>query len=234
MTVLSLIAKYGGAVYDPSVLSSQWQDSAGTTPAEVGQGVGKMDDLGGGGFHVTQSTSGSRPTLRNSGALYWLEFDAVDDLLAGVASSYSLGATHYLATAVKKYTSNNVTMFQVYQQSTVYSRLQNTSSNNASSIYRTAAGTHSATTASGVFTIGSTKVIDGQQKASYVDVGINGSVTAGTSTSQSGDTVVGAVEIGNGSLGIDFFGGVLLKGEPTATERTFIQNWLAAKAGITL
>lgn len=69
-----------GAWYDPSDLSSMWQDSAGTTPAAVDQPVGKILDKSGNGHHATQATAGWRPMLRqDGGGHYYLEFDGVDD-----------------------------------------------------------------------------------------------------------------------------------------------------------
>lgn len=51
------------AWYEPSILSSLWQDTAGTVPVtEVGQPVRRMDDLSGKGRHVTFSGS-APPTL---------------------------------------------------------------------------------------------------------------------------------------------------------------------------
>lgn len=70
-----------GVWYDPSDLASMFQDSAGTTAAVVGQPVGKILDKSGNGYHATQSTSTARPILRQSGSLYYLEFDGVDDFL---------------------------------------------------------------------------------------------------------------------------------------------------------
>lgn len=62
------------AVYDPSVLSSLWQDVAGTIPVtEAGQAVARVDDLSGAGRHLTQSTAGSRMTYQTDGSLHWLE-----------------------------------------------------------------------------------------------------------------------------------------------------------------
>ena len=55
----------GAAVwYDPSDLSTLFQDSAGTTPVTaVGQQVGRMLDKSGRGNHATQATLTSRPIL---------------------------------------------------------------------------------------------------------------------------------------------------------------------------
>jgi hypothetical protein len=53
-----------GAWYDPSDLSTLFQDSAGTTPVTAaGQPVGRMVDKSGRGNHATQATAAARPTL---------------------------------------------------------------------------------------------------------------------------------------------------------------------------
>lgn len=74
-----------GGWYDPSDLTSMWQDSAGTTPAAVNSPVGKINDKSGRGNHFTQATTAAKPILRQSGALYYLEFDGVDDWIASTA-----------------------------------------------------------------------------------------------------------------------------------------------------
>lgn len=72
-----------GAWYDPSDLATMWQDSAKTTPAVVDSPVGALDDKSGNGNHLTQVTAAARPVLRQSGSLYYLDFDGVDDCLNG-------------------------------------------------------------------------------------------------------------------------------------------------------
>ena len=53
-----------GVWYDPSDLSTMFQDSSGTTPVTaVEQPVGRILDKSGRGNHASQSTAGSRPTL---------------------------------------------------------------------------------------------------------------------------------------------------------------------------
>jgi hypothetical protein len=52
-----------GAWYDPSDLSTLFQDAAGTVPVTAsGQPVGLMLDKSGRGNHATQVTAASRPT----------------------------------------------------------------------------------------------------------------------------------------------------------------------------
>jgi len=73
---------YTGGWYDPSDLSTLWQDSARTTQVTAdGEPVGCIDDKSGNGNHLTQSTSGARPQYKTSGGLHWLEFDGIDDFM---------------------------------------------------------------------------------------------------------------------------------------------------------
>ena len=72
-----------GAWYDPSDLSTLFQDSAGTTPVTTaGQPVGRMLDKSGRGNHATQATSAARPTYQTGAGLHYLAFDGVDDFMA--------------------------------------------------------------------------------------------------------------------------------------------------------
>src|SRR5690554_7137473 len=71
-----------GVWYDPSNLTTLFQDSAGTTPVTAdGDPVGLMLDKSGNGNHVSQSVAASRPIYRTAAGLHWLEFDGVDDFL---------------------------------------------------------------------------------------------------------------------------------------------------------
>ena len=74
-----------GFFYDPNDLSTMWQDALGTVPVTaVGQVVGLIRDKSGRNNHAFQTTSASRPILRQNtitGA-YYLEFDGSDDFLA--------------------------------------------------------------------------------------------------------------------------------------------------------
>lgn len=66
------------AWYDIQDLSTMWQDSAGTTPAVVGQPVGKILDRSPNARHATQATAGARPTLLQAvSGKYYLDFNGV-------------------------------------------------------------------------------------------------------------------------------------------------------------
>lgn len=72
-----------GVWFDPSNLSTLFQDSAGTIPVTaVGDPVGKMLDISGNGNHATQSTSSFRPTYQIDGTgRPYLLFDGTDDTM---------------------------------------------------------------------------------------------------------------------------------------------------------
>lgn len=80
-----------GVWYDPSDLSTLFQDSAGTTPVTgVGQPVGKILDKSGRGNHATQATATSRPVLQqDSGGRYYLSFDGTDYFLVTASINFS-------------------------------------------------------------------------------------------------------------------------------------------------
>tara|TARA_R110000851_G_C13102500_1_gene568916 strand:- start:866 stop:2089 length:1224 start_codon:yes stop_codon:yes gene_type:complete len=69
-----------GAWYDPSDLTTLFQDAAGTIPVTAdGDPVGLMLDKSGNGNHATQSTTAAKPVYRTDGTLHWLKFDGIDD-----------------------------------------------------------------------------------------------------------------------------------------------------------
>lgn len=69
-----------GGLYDPSDLTTLFQDAAGTIPVTAdGDPVGLMLDKSGNGNHLTQAATASRPTYRTDGTLHWLGFDGADD-----------------------------------------------------------------------------------------------------------------------------------------------------------
>jgi hypothetical protein len=78
-------------VYDiwvPSETTSLYTTDVSGTNASVNGTVGRMQSLVSGSTrHFVQATSGNRPTLRQSGAQYYLEFDGVNDFIWVTAST---------------------------------------------------------------------------------------------------------------------------------------------------
>ena len=84
-----------GAWYDPSDLTTMFQDAAGTTPVTAaGQPVGLILDKSGNGYHASQSTSTARPLFQVDGSGHcYLAFDGVDDYLNTAAIDLT-GTSH--------------------------------------------------------------------------------------------------------------------------------------------
>ena len=78
-----------GAWYDPSDLSTMFQNSDGTGAPVVDSPVGYIADKSGNGNHAIQATSDKRPTLRQSGSLYYLEYDGANNCLATSAIDFT-------------------------------------------------------------------------------------------------------------------------------------------------
>jgi hypothetical protein len=85
-----------GCWYDPSDMSTLFQDTAGTVPVTaVGQQVARINDKSGRGNFAIQATAASRPLLQqDGGGRRYLAFDGVDDTLA--TGNISLTATNSL------------------------------------------------------------------------------------------------------------------------------------------
>ena len=84
-----------GFAYDPNDLSTMFQNAAGTVPVTaVGQPVGLILDKSGRNNHAAQTTSASRPILRQNAitGAYYLEFDGTDDYL--IAAKNNLKFLH--------------------------------------------------------------------------------------------------------------------------------------------
>jgi hypothetical protein len=68
--------------YDIQDLDTLWADSSATTPASVDGIVRRVDDKSGNGWNAVAPSDAASPTLRQSGAVYYLEYDGTADNLA--------------------------------------------------------------------------------------------------------------------------------------------------------
>lgn len=97
-TVSGLFAGTAGGWYDPSDLSSMFQDTAGTVPvAADGDPVGRINDKSGNGKHLLQATAGARPLYKTLGGLSWLFFDGIDDRLVVTMGAMPQPSTMFAA-----------------------------------------------------------------------------------------------------------------------------------------
>lgn len=228
----SQLASLGLATWwDPSDLSTMWQDSAGTTPAEVDQPVGRMvDKLRG---LVVTATGGARPYLRASGQWFWLEFDGLDDVLTGVAAGYGLIApSHYLALVGSKANQAGAPFFSCNVDATNYHRLNNVSTlHRASGTARDAAGSRTALSGASTMLVGQVKVVDSLSAAAGLDVTVNGAGLVGAVAAQPAGNA--QIIIGNVSNAMNIYGAVSLLGDPSPM-RGKVLAFLAAKGGTSL
>lgn len=91
-----------GFWFDPSDLSSMFQDTAGTIPVTAaGQQVARINDKSGRGNYATQATAANRPILRqDAGGRYYLEFN---------------GTSHFLQLTSRLWAAGSATLIAAYQ-----------------------------------------------------------------------------------------------------------------------
>lgn len=102
------VANPGGAGprfwFDPTDLSTLFQDDAGTVPVtQPGDPVGRWLDKSGNGYHLTQPTATKRPTWQlDADGRASLAFDGVDDILTNAAVDFSAASAVTICVAVRR------------------------------------------------------------------------------------------------------------------------------------
>ncbi|MFX9324866.1 hypothetical protein ABTP01_16430 [Acinetobacter baumannii] len=94
-----------GFWYDPNDMGTMFRDAAGAVPVTaVGQPVGLIRDKSGRNNHAFQTTSASRPILRQNAVTgaYYLEFDGSDDFLQTNNINFSNTAKVSVFAAIRK------------------------------------------------------------------------------------------------------------------------------------
>jgi hypothetical protein len=226
-----------GAWFDPSDLSTLFQDSAGTTPVTAsGQPVGKMLDKSGNGNHATQATSSKRPTYTEGGGLSGLAFDGVDDAMYAPA----LGVTSSALTMLYSATQSGGTAYNMIfgVRNTYENGFENfANSNGTRETWIVVDGEYNFTE----FGDSSVNQIAGAVwNGSYIQNYINGAASGTSSISGSMDQTEGNIYIGKSPsrnfyifTGI-FRGGLLINRALSAEEVISFSAYLAAKSGVTL
>ncbi|WP_172332551.1 hypothetical protein [Mangrovicoccus sp. HB161399] len=227
------------AEYDPSDLSTLWQDSAGTIPVTAdGDPVGRMDDKSGNGNHLLQATAAARPVYHTSGGLHWLSSDGVDDrLICTLASSAS--ALGLMACAANlTYNGSAGTAMEAAAANRADS-LSGLSAVAADTVRQAINGTSftSRITANNSGVAGTEAVYSSVLTSGALETRINGAVT-GSASDAWPDADIAVVSIGAHTGGlqrceVDFYGGVLAA-SISAAELAAVEAWLASKCGVTL
>lgn len=242
----ALFAGTQGVWYDPSDLSTVFQDSAGTIPGAVNQPVGRILDISGNGNHASQAVAGNRPTLRSSGGLYWLE------LVAGVNDELRTG--NFLINSPGFYVAAGFSM-------------DSRSPGGLTSMVFGVGGLGAGNTANDVMGIAErTDVVQDIVAAQRIGISANVGVSLNRNQYSIGSSFVGEAyqesgliisrvnntprvtnayaptdsPVANNSLAIQsanamkFYGGIFVKREVDDTLKTLCRQFLAAKSGVTL
>jgi hypothetical protein len=223
------------AWYDPSDLSTLFQDTAGTSPVTAtGQSVALIKDKSGNGLHLSQATSGKRPTYQvDANGKPYLNFDGSnDDLLSSSAIS---GNAQTLAVAAL-ITANGFMMCSTVSSSDRISSRPSTSANNSIISY------YNGTSATGKSTTGinTAQVFYGTVDKTTPAVtcrlnGVDGSGTSSNTPSSTVGTALGSDTAGASSfIAAQFYGGVWVARALTSSERANLERWLADKCGVSL
>jgi len=232
-----------GAWYDPSDLTTLYQDSAGTTPVTAdGDPVGRMEDKSGNGNHATQAGSTSRPVYRTDGTLRRLKFDGVDDVLV-VGSRMGIAADPNLTIAAAlvpyDYGKNNTRAFQIGSGSIGDGNLAagfgtagwSWRYDNGNNIYQPVNFTTCAVArwerdAGSHLTNSERFFYNGLQQSS------TGSSTP--SLNNNDGAFIGAESGSKVNTEMDLFGLVVVDAIPASRDKESLDNYLAEKAGVTL
>lgn len=217
-----------GAVYDPSDLSTLWQDAAGTTPVTAdGDPVGRIDDKSGNGNHATQSTAAARPLYKTSGGLHWLQGDGVDDW---ISAAFTITQPWERVSAIRQiswtnsrrvYSGVTLQAGEVYQRSlspelAIFS---------GSTLQFSAAGA-----------VGADFVLTERHNGASSRIAKNaGAYTTGNAgTAVPGGMTIFSFTDGTLNANARFYGGTMYEGTLTDAQIAQLRSFYAAKSGVTL
>jgi hypothetical protein len=219
-----------GVWYDPSDISSMFQDSAGTTPAAVDSPVGKINDKSGNGNHAVQATAGARPLLKQDGSgKYYLLFDGVDDRIATPAIAITQPFDRI--SAIQQVSWVNGSIIYGDSETTFGGLLQQTPTTPLIKIY---SGTYVAPPDN--LPVGTTGIVTERFNGASSKVAINaGAYTTGAAgAAVPARLSIGAYVSGNSRSNVRMYGAVLISRALTDAEIASARSYLAGKAGVTL
>lgn len=212
------------AWYDPSDISTLWQDSARTTAVTTaGDPVGAIDDKSGNARHLLQATAGSRPTYQVDGnSRPYLLFDGSDDI---IQATFTLSLPFDRVTGLQQigWTVSD----HVYGAPSSAGLLYQ--SNVASPELRVADG-GGAVVKTANLPVGENGVVTERHIANASEVGIN---TITRATGDAGATSPTAFRLGGAATGsnlsnIRFYGAVV---GSLGSDLSGVQTWMAQKTG---
>ena len=222
--------------YDPSDLSTLFQDTAGTTPVTAaGQSVARITDKSGNGLHLTQATGTKCPLYQvDGGGRPYLLFDGVDDYLsnAGAAS----GNNQSIVAAAVATATALATLYNVAVNAN-----DRISLNACGSVSQPSVRYFNGTTTNGKGGPASATatVYTGEIEKTAPTIGfrMNAAVIGGASSVATGATVGTFLGSRDGAATFfagSFYGLVQLARAFAGAERANLETYLGAKCGVTL
>lgn len=233
-----------GGWYDPSDLSTLFQDAAGTVPVVAdGDPVGRINDKSGNGFRLAQGTAAARPAYRTAAGLHWLQGDGVDDFLVSASNIVTVKTGWFWACTAEIITGGgiNTSLFSgslglgavsttsdangIYQRSDVVQRIV--------ASLRIGSGTARTIDLNSAFSIGTgTPFYAEARHESGLLYSSNGVSQASVACVDATTSPVGLISVLSDGPVAKFFGGVCISRPLTADEKTDVQAYLRTKAGI--
>ena len=232
-----------GAWYDPSDLSTLFQDSAGTTPVTAsGQPVGLMLDKSGNGNHATQAISAKRPIYTEGIGLAWLAFDGVGDFMAvaDVSGMRQSIMTFFIGVDPLSLFASREDWFASGNSSSYASN--NYIFGNSSSAFQTFGRTPASKVFQGSMTANTKVIVSARSDGTNINSRINGvaqttaALTLGTNDTSGftlGASKDGVVGIKN-HADMNMYGLIVRGSTSSAAEIAATEAYLAAKSGVTL
>lgn len=219
-----------GAWYDPSDLSTVWQDSAGTVAGAVDSPVGKIDDKSGNANHAIQATAAARPILRQDGSgNYYLEFDGVDDYLRAL---FTVTQPWDRVSAIQQISWANLD--RVFGSGNTGNGGNLWQRNPTPELAMDFDGTDPPINAGA--TVGTNAVVTERWNGASSQIAVNGGAydTGTCVTTAPGGITLGATDLGARFGNVRIYGVIMIDRALTAGEIIDSREYLAGKCGVTL
>ena len=232
-----------GAYYEIADLSTLFQEStgSGTTPASVNGVVGTIRDKSGLGNHLQAISDATRGILRQSGSLYYIEFDGADDTYRAVNNFTWAYPAFVGVTAEKAAQTTIVAQFGFFTATNRYFGIGNINSGSRCRFHHSNA-------------VDGAKIIDGASNSFPVDTVTVLQAVADTNLIRGQSNADAEVEntatfdaanfTGNATLNVfrsgassakRFYGGIfLLNKAMTTADRNAARTWLGNLGGLSL
>jgi hypothetical protein len=205
-----------------------WQDSARTTPATAdGDPVGAWDDVSGNDRHLTQGTGASRPVLKLAiqNGRPVVRFDGTNDFLT---RAFTLAQPAYFALVAKAISGSNTSRFTDGGVLNGLALFVNGAIPNINLYFGTSIACP-VTMNAGTFYV--VEVL-ASGASSYAKLNGGTASTGSPGTLAPGGLTLGANPSGGSAIAADISEIVLCAAEPSASDRTLLQNYLNAKWGV--